>query len=157
MPEFIENTEELKNLWQSQHRGNLHNLDSWKIEGNRVEADDERVLSSHQTPSITYAGSGAAASGHDQLKSFFEIYPASKHTFNGSQLSRFNNEFKSLSCSVDQRRVTEELLVSALHYERMDWLVPGLGATNRTFTITFVLLLVPINFLGDNRSIWRRR
>ncbi len=46
-----------------------------------------------------------------------------------------------VACTADERErtITEEIVVSALHQDRLDYLMPGLTATHITFALPFVL------------------
>lgn len=129
----------LQQLWQGSHRGQLHSLQSWSLES----AKETQGL--RNTPSITYVSSGAGATGAVQLQRFFALFPAELHPLSHGQVHRFNNDHKVVSCSVDpnSRTVTEELVISALHHQRWDYLVPGLEATQTTFALPIVSAAAP--------------
>lgn len=124
----------LQQLWQGGHRGQLHSLQCWNLEA------AQETQGPRNTPSITYVSSGAGATGIAQLQRFFALFPAELHPFSHGQIDRFNNHHQVVSCSVDpsKRTVTEEIVVSLLHHQRWDYLVPGLEATQMTFAVPMV-------------------
>ena len=128
--------EHLKNRWQQLHRGRLHDIASWNIDAKPQLEDQE-----FPAISLTYAGSGAAASGPAQLQRLFALCPADSHLFSPERGAQLNSKVEVLSCSIDasRRTVTEEFLLSAPHYDQMDWLLPGVSGTHRSFTLAFVL------------------
>lgn len=126
---------DLQKIWQGTHRGALHSISSWNLESKSIEDG-----SGNREASITYVPTSSGATGQSQLKDFCELFPTEKHPFSPSQLTRFNNQYQVISCAVDSQRriVTEEIVLSALHQDRLDYILPGLEATQLTFALPFV-------------------
>jgi hypothetical protein len=115
----------LKQLWQDRHRGRLHDPSSWD--------QCEKI-------SLTYVSSSAGATGWTQLARFCALFPASQHPFSAEQLTRYNNQYEVINCMVDESTgtVTEEIVLSALHQDRLDYLLPGVEAQHVTYVLPFV-------------------
>ena len=112
------------------HRSNLHNPQIWHIPKDNP--------SSQSSPSITYVPTSAGATGPAQLSQFFTLHPHHHHPLNNVNLTRFNNQFESVSLTVGDRAVVEEIVVSVLHQEQWDYMLPGVPPTNHTFTLPIV-------------------
>ena len=116
----------LREKWQNTHRGRLHDASSWSIQ--------------NVQPSLTYASTGAGFTGAVQMNRFINLFPSTHHPLALGQLTRYNNEYHVISCSIDEQRrsVTEELVISALHDHRLDYLMPCMEPTNLTYVLSIV-------------------
>lgn len=142
---------DLIDKWQSVHRGSLHEEASWS-QINEV--------------SLTYVPTGAGFTGHTQLTRFQGLFPSSQHPLSTDQAKRFNNDYHIISCSCDEGRklVTEEIIISALHNTRLDYMIPGVEATNITYTLSMVVvaqyaddgLLAQVRVYWDQATILRQ-
>lgn len=133
---------DLQKLWQEVHRGRLHCLDSWRVTNAEAEATaaEAETISISSRPSLTYVPSGAGATGTAQLKRFISLFPSEQHPFHADQIRRYSNQHHVVSCTAaaETRTVVEELVVSLLHQQRWDYLMPGVEATQTTFAVPFV-------------------
>lgn len=135
---------DLQRLWQEVHRGRLHCLDSWRVVA-AAAAEDDGAVQAGGRPSLTYVPSGAGATGAAQLQRFIDLFPAEQHPLHADQIRRYSNQHHVVSCTVAEgaRTVVEEMVVSLLHQQRWDYLMPGVEATQATFAVPFVSLLQP--------------
>lgn len=118
---------QLTKRWQESHRGRLHDPASWASCPDAV-------------PSLTYIPTGAGFTGLPQLQRFTALFPAPSHPLAPEQLTRYNNDYRVVRCTVDEQQavVTEELVISALHHARCDYIMPGVEATNLTYVASIV-------------------
>lgn len=116
----------LNSLWAS-HRSRFHSPSVWNAANPAI--------------SLTYVSTGAGFTGPAQLQRFCALFPAESHPFSVEQVTRYNNHYQTVSVVVDeqQRVVTEEIVISTLHLERLDYLLPGVEATHRSFASPFVI------------------
>lgn len=112
-------------IWENEHRGELHTPSSWDMEN----------------ASITYIPSNLSATSEAQLEVLSKLYPSSSHPFNKDQLTRYNNRWEQVSVSWDaeRRHLVEELIINASHQERLDYFVPGLEATKKSFLLPVIV------------------
>ncbi|PJF17061.1 Protein BREAST CANCER SUSCEPTIBILITY 1-like protein [Paramicrosporidium saccamoebae] len=134
----------LKQLWQDRHRGRLHDPSSWD---------------QGETVSLTYVSSSAGATGWAQLARFCALFPATQHPFSTDQLTRYNNQYEVISCMVDEGMgtVTEEIVISALHQERLDYLVPGVEAQHIVVAkYSASMLLEQVRVYWDQATLFKQ-
>lgn len=133
-------SQDLHALWSS-HRGLLHSPSAWNLANPAV--------------SLTYVPTGAGFTGPAQLQRFCALFPPEHHPFHADQIFRYNNQCQTVGCAVDeqQRVLTEEIVLSSLHLERLDYLMPGVEATRRAFASPFVAIFALRHRLIC-RSLW---
>lgn len=121
------NNDELKKVWQGHHRGMLHEVASW---------------SSWEGISLTYVPTSAGFTGASQLHRLCALFPSHQHPFHPTNLTRFNNQYEVISCVVDEegRTITEEIVLSALHQYRLDYILPAVDAQHSKFSMPFVIV-----------------
>ena len=126
---------ELEAAWFGKIRSSgLHNLDNWI-----------KDLTIH----ISYVPTGFGAKGHEKCAKFFTAFPHSRHLLNADQLERLGGSIETVSVTVDEKRsrLVEEAIVRTVHYERIDWLAPGIEGTNRQIILPFVIMRTYINLI----------
>lgn len=109
-------------------RSNLHDPSSW---------------SNEQSISLTYVPTLAGFSGPAQLTQFCSVCdPTVSHPFHPTTAGRFNNRQQRLSIAIDKERgmICEELVMSFLHNERLDWLLPAAEPSRRVLNVQFTIV-----------------
>lgn len=112
-------------VWENKHRGELHSISSWDMEN----------------ASLTYIPSNLSATSFEQFDTLSRLYPSNSHPFNKDQLTRYNNKWEQVSITWDseRRHLIEEIVINASHQERLDYFVPGLEATKKTFLLPMII------------------
>lgn len=126
-PTITANDDRLIEHWTAL-RSNLHDPTSW---------------CNQPDISLTYVPTLSGFSGPAQRDHYCGVNgPAARHPFHPSTSNRFNNRLQRISIHIDQQRamITEELTLSVLHAERMDWLLPGQEETRKVLNVQMVVI-----------------
>lgn len=99
---------------------------------------DETLATMTDNPRVTIVPTMMGGQGRDEMRTFY-----SKHFLN--QLPP-DIEVIPVSRTIGEARVVDELVLRFTHSMQMDWVLPGLPATNKRIELAMVVV---VHFEGD--------
>lgn len=86
-----------------------------------------------KTPSTIYAPSLQVISSSEELRQFYEtVFACGKPP---------SMNIRLLSRTIGADRIVDELYMSFIHTQRMDWILPGISSTNRQVDVILISIV----------------